>query len=96
MRMVEMGERDHEPAAHKRPYIPVFITLAVLTLIEVQTPNFDVQKNLIVTVLIALSVAKATLVVLYYMHLRYEPRQLAAIPLGAIILVVVLVLTIAR
>ncbi len=82
---------------HRRPYIAVFATLAILTLIEVQTPGITTMaRNQVVAMLVALSVAKATLVVLYYMHLRYEPRQLAAIPLGALVLVLVLVLTIAR
>lgn len=90
-------EAEAPAEERKRPYLAVFGTLAFLTLIEVQTPTINfIARNQVVAMLIALSVAKATLVVMYYMHLRYEPRQLAAIPLGALILVLVLVLTIAR
>jgi cytochrome c oxidase subunit IV len=38
-----------------------------------------------------MSTIKASLVVAYYMHLRYEPRWLALIPLAGLALVAVLV-----
>ena len=43
------------------------------------------------TTLVVLATIKASLVVAYYMHLRYEPRWIALIPLGGLALVAVLV-----
>src|SRR5207245_2320518 len=44
-----------------------------------------------ITILVVLATIKASLVVAYYMHLRYEPRWIALIPLGGLALVAVLV-----
>ena len=62
----------HAPAAHKTETSPwvVFAVLAILTLIEVAIsfiPGWI--KN---PLLLAISLSKAALVALYYMHLRYD------------------------
>src|SRR2546430_4010341 len=44
-----------------------------------------------ITILVVLVTIKASLVVAYYMHLRYEPRWIALIPLRRLALVAVLV-----
>lgn len=79
----------------KRPYVAVFATLAVVTLVElaITTPGYflELEDAVRIAVLVVLSTAKACLVVAYYMHLRYEPRWLLLIPLGGLALVTVLV-----
>ncbi len=75
----------------KRPYVLVFGVLAVVTLIELNVYNFGFPRLETITVLVVLATIKASLVVAYYMHLRYEPRWLALIPLGGLALVAVLV-----
>lgn len=79
----------------KRPYVIVFIILGAVTFVElaITTPGyFPVLENTIrVGLLVLLSTGKASLVVAYYMHLRYEPRWVALIPLGGLALVAVLV-----
>ncbi len=65
----------------KRPYIPVFIALGILTLIEVQIPGLDIVKGGQIFLLMIFAMSKGALVVLYYMHLRYEPRALALVAL---------------
>ncbi len=67
-----MEQSSHAPAAHKKHTSPwlVFGVLAVLTLIEVGVsfiPGW--VKN---PLLLAISLSKAALVALYYMHLRYD------------------------
>jgi caa(3)-type oxidase subunit IV len=58
---------------HKSPnYIAVFVALVVLTLIEVGVTYVTWIPRLVV--LIPLAIAKATLVVLFYMHLRFDSR----------------------
>ena len=76
----------HEHSDHdKRPYLRIFWMLLALTVVEVSTiflPNGTVPHWMLGTFLMALAVAKAALVALYYMHLRYDPRLLAGIFLG--------------
>jgi len=81
----------------KRPYVRTFGVLAVVTLVEFQIPFIStdiLSKSLQIVFLVAFSIAKAALVVAYYMHLRYEPRVLAYIPLVPLILIAGLVVVI--
>jgi cytochrome c oxidase subunit 4 len=58
---------------HTSPnYIAVFVALVVLTAIEVAVTYVASIPRLVV--LIPLAIAKATLVVLFYMHLRFDSR----------------------
>ena len=79
----------------RRPYIAVFVILAVVTTLElaITTPGYlpALEHNLRIVLLIVMSTVKASLVIAYYMHLRYEPRWLALIPLAGLGLVAVLV-----
>ncbi len=72
--------------AHSRKeYLFIFVALAVLTAIEVgvvYTPG--IGKGPMILALIGLAVTKASLVALFYMHLKHETRVLkltVAIPL---------------
>jgi len=63
----------HTDQARSRPrYDLVFIFLIVFTALEVATSYL--QSNLKVPALILLSVIKASLVVLYFMHLKFDSR----------------------
>lgn len=79
---------DHS-AGHAEPhvvplrvYFLVFAALLVLTFVTVEAARFDlghpellsvrIPMNVIVALLIAIS--KATLVVLFFMHVKYSPR----------------------
>ena len=56
-----------------RVYLAVFAALVVLTGVTVLVTGFDFGPlNLIVA--LGVAVAKASLVVLYFMHARYSPR----------------------
>ena len=70
-----MGE--HGSAARKTYWI-VFGALAVLTGLEIiiATPSVGVPKKPMVVALIALAVSKASLVGLFFMHLKQEARAL--------------------
>ena len=57
-------------------YTVVYITLAVITLVEVLITGFPHGWLLTVT-LLGLSVAKMVLVVLFYMHLREDSKIFA-------------------
>ncbi|MFQ5919753.1 MAG: cytochrome C oxidase subunit IV family protein [Thermoplasmata archaeon] len=77
----------------KRPYIPVFIALGLLTLVEVQIPGMDIAKSSQIFLLMIFAIGKAALVVLYYMHVRYEPRALAWIALVPLFLAIAMLVT---
>jgi cytochrome c oxidase subunit 4 len=69
----------------RKEYIIVFVALAVLTAVEVAvvyTPG--IGKGPMILALIGLALTKASLVGLFYMHLKHETRILkltVAIPL---------------
>ena len=68
----------HEVEARGRwkIYSVVFVALFVLTILELYVGDLIEDKTPQVAALIALMMAKAMLVVLYYMHLRWESRVL--------------------
>ena len=78
------------PPNRRRTYLLVFVALAVMTAIEVfvaQTPGIPV-----VPVLLAMSLAKALLVILYFMHLRYDSRWYSLIFFAPFLLVIPLLI----
>ena len=81
------------PKAHRRSnYMLVFIIVAVLTAVEVGLVSIGLPKAMLLPLLLALAVAKATLVGMYYMHLRFEGRVLRFIAVGPLLLVIFLIL----
>ena len=65
---------------HPRPnYAGVFLTLFVFTVVEIAVANAHWARTLTILLLVFLAVVKATLVALFYMHLRFEKVLLAAI-----------------
>jgi len=64
--------KKEEKQARKHPnYLLVFIVLAVLTAVEVLVTQLPLPQA---PILISLSVIKAALVALFYMHLRSDRR----------------------
>jgi cytochrome c oxidase subunit 4 len=70
-----VSEEPGGPGRH-RIYITVFAALAALTAMELGVNRLVSVKSLQVELLVPMMLAKAALVVLYYMHLRYESRVL--------------------
>jgi caa(3)-type oxidase subunit IV len=64
-----------EPGRH-RIYITVFVLLALFTVLELSVNPLLSVKSHKIAALVFLMLAKASLVVLYYMHMRYESRVL--------------------
>ena len=66
--------------AHKSPnYMAIFWWLFILTVIEIGVIFLPVIKLVIAVLLIALAVSKASLVAMYFMHLRFERRTMGLI-----------------
>jgi cytochrome c oxidase subunit IV len=73
---------------HAEPnYIAIWIYLAVLTVLELVVAYAPIPKAAMVGGLIGLAWAKAVLVAMYFMHLRFERRSLAIIAVIPIILI---------
>ena len=82
-------------ASHAKPrYGTIFITLFVLTVCEIIAANLKLPKVSVVLILITFAIAKAALVAMFYMHLRFEKILLAVIALAPLAFSLILVLAI--
>ena len=78
---------------HQEPnYMAVFWWLLLLTILEVAVIYMPIVRIAVVVLLVAMAVSKATLVALYFMHLKFEKRTLAIIALSPFVLCVFLIL----
>jgi cytochrome c oxidase subunit IV len=70
------GKGEPMKAAHVKPmtYIGVFAVLAVVTAVEVFVSGAGLDRTAMVATLLALATSKALLVVLFYMHLKYDTK----------------------
>lgn len=79
-------------AAHKQPnYIGVFWWLLALTIVEVGVIFLPMARVLIGILLVGLALSKASLVAMYYMHLKFERTTLGLIAVTPLLLCVLLV-----
>jgi cytochrome c oxidase subunit IV len=78
--------------AHDEPnYMAIFYWLFALTVAEVALVYAPIPKPMMVTGLVSLAAVKASLVAMYFMHLRFETRTLALIALTPPMLLVMFV-----
>jgi cytochrome c oxidase subunit IV len=79
-------------AQHEEPnYMNIFWALAVLTVIEIGVVYLPASRLLIGFLLVALAGTKASLVALYFMHLKFERSTLGIIALTPLLLCVFLI-----
>jgi cytochrome c oxidase subunit IV len=90
-----MESTPHAPVAGQlrhispRTYIIVFGWLTLFTILEVLTAAIGLDESIRVPVLIVIAIIKSLLVVLFYMHLRYDSRWFWAfliVPIGFVLL----------
>ena len=72
-----VATHDEEAKSHKHPnYFIVFVALglitAVITVTELYIDYIPIPKELIRTGFVVMSLIKATLVAMYYMHLKFD------------------------
>jgi cytochrome c oxidase subunit 4 len=71
-------------------YLGIFLALCVLTVVTVAVTGYDFGPfNLIVA--LGVAIAKASLVVLYFMHARYSPRLTGVVIASGVAFFVILV-----
>ncbi len=79
-------------SAHKQPnYIGVFWWLLALTVIEIAVIYLPIAKLVIGILLVGLALSKASLVAMYFMHLKFEARTLGLIAMTPLLLCVLLI-----
>ena len=89
---------DHEPRhasvghASVRTYILVAVILTLITVIEVAATYVRTLTPILIPTLLVLSLAKFLLVVLFFMHLRYDSRVLTGLFVGPMVIAVATVL----
>ena len=71
-------------------YVTVGFILAVITMLEVGIYYIDMVTGALVTILMALSGLKFVLVVLWFMHLRFDNKLFTVFFSGALLLVLAL------
>jgi cytochrome c oxidase subunit 4 len=81
------GHDEHE---HSHPgeltYIKVAVILAIITLVEVVIYYLGLSHNVLVTLLLILSAVKFTIVVGFFMHLKFDDKRLTYIFVGGLVL----------
>jgi len=92
---------DHARASndHAGPsvatYIKVAILLTIITALEVGVIYIRRLTPILFPLLIVMATAKFTLVALFFMHLRYDPRSLRFLFLGPLIVAILLAIALA-
>lgn len=91
--MSDAAEHSHdEPHASNRTYIGVAAILAVLTALEVAVFYIPALKPVLVPILIVLMIAKFALVVLFFMHLKYDDPLFSGLFTGPLVVSTAVVL----
>ena len=91
-------ELAHQEHGHPgtRTYIMVAVVLTIITAAEVAVAYMPALRPVLACILIALSAAKFSLVVMYYMHLKFDSRIFSGVFLApfslALVVVVAMVL----
>jgi len=79
-------------AEHKHPnYMAIFWYLAILTVVEIAVIYLPMAKFTIGVLLCALALGKATMVAMYFMHLRFETRTLGMIAVVPLLIATLLI-----
>ena len=79
------------PTHNRTNYLGIFIILIVLTLVETLV-SYVQQETIKFPVLIGLSLIKAVLVLLYFMHLKFDSRLYTYLFVAGCVLAIPLIL----
>jgi len=79
--------------AHAEPNtISIFLWLLALTILEIAVIYLDIHRLFVIILLVGFALAKAALVGMYFMHLRFERITLAMIAVTPLIICLFLIL----
>ena len=87
---------SHDAAHHEHPsnraYIVIAAILAVLTALEVMVFYVEALAPMLLAILMVLMVAKFALVVMFFMHLKFDSKLLTGVFLWGLFIAVCIVL----
>lgn len=75
-----------------KTYAAIFGWLAFLTVLEIGAASLGLPRVPLAIFLVATSIAKATLIALYFMHLRFEHRFVWFLPCIPVLIALVFIL----
>jgi cytochrome c oxidase subunit 4 len=85
-----MAEHTQHPPV--RTYLLVAAVLAVITAVEVSLFYITVMTRFLAPLLIVLSAAKFSLVVMFFMHLRSDHRAFTGLFVGPLVIAIAIIL----
>lgn len=85
-------DADHGGHASLKTYIVIGVVLTVVTAIEVAIFYIPALAGVLIPTLLALSLGKFMLVVLFYMHLKFDSRIFWRVFFGPLVLAVLVVI----
>jgi len=87
--LIEVEEHEHEHIVPITVYYAVFGALMVLTAATVGVAYVDLGRFNI-AVALAVAIVKATLVVLFFMHVKYSSRLVQLVVLASVVWLIIL------
>ena len=84
-------DRAHAEHAGVGTYVKVAVILTLVTALEFAAIYIRALTPILVPLLLVMSAAKFALVVLFFMHLRYESRVLAFLFTGPLVIAIAIV-----
>jgi cytochrome c oxidase subunit IV len=84
----EQDAQEYHPSA--RQYVEIGVILAAVTAIEISLFYADVPRSITIPALLFLTAIKFALVVLWYMHLRFDHRVMARLFVAGIVIALVM------
>ncbi len=92
--MAHNPSQNHDAGhgAHPTPatYVKVAAALAILTAIEVAVFYVEVLEPAFLPIFIILSIAKFALVIMFYMHLKFDHRLFSTVFIGGALLALII------
>jgi cytochrome c oxidase subunit 4 len=87
----ETGVAHREEHAHPGPrkYVMIAVWLAALTAIEVAVSYMGLNEWLTIAALCVLMILKFSLVVMFFMHLKFDPAMFSVMFVGGLALAVI-------
>lgn len=82
-----------EPHASNRTYIGVAAVLAVLTALEVMVFFMPAVQPVLVPMLLVLMAAKFALVVLFFMHLKFDSKAFTGLFAGPLLIAAAIIIS---
>jgi len=87
--MSASAKQAHQEASRKL-FMVVWVSLLVLTGVEVFLAYQNLEVKLMLIILMTLSIVKASLIISYFMHLRFERMSLVLTLMPALVFVIVM------